>query len=281
MSGVPVPPWDFKTTMRPLPVLLSIPHGGTKMPPELEGRVCIEPVDLFDDSDAFTRGIFDLGDRAAAVLYASIARAFVDLNRSTEDIPPRNPDGLIKSMTCYGKPIYIKGKEPGPALMRKLVSRYYHPYHRKIREIIKNNKNREILLALDCHSMAVTAPAVAPDTGEQRPLICLGNVHGQSCPAEIVGRLAECFCSAFSIDEDDIAINRPFSGGYITRTYGCDSGSESCIPWVQVELNRSFYLRAPWFDRSSLRIDHGRLEELNAMFARTLELFFKTGVSFQ
>jgi formiminoglutamase len=190
-------------------------------------------------------------------------------------MPPKNPDGLIKSMTCYGKPVYLKGKEPGPVLTRELVSRYYHPYHRKIREIISNP---DIQLALDCHSMAAAAPLIAPDTGERRPLICLGNVHGLSCTPEIIGRLARCFCTAFSLSETDVAVNRPFSGGYITRTYGCNSDSESCIPWVQVELNRSLYLQSPWFDRPSLRIDDSRLEELNLMFEETLELFFNMSV---
>jgi formiminoglutamase len=92
-----------------LPVLLSIPHGGTRKPEELEGHLSITNKDLFDDSDPFVTELYDLGDKVKRVIKTDIARAFVDLNRSLQDMPPQNPDGLIKSKTCYEKPIYIKG----------------------------------------------------------------------------------------------------------------------------------------------------------------------------
>jgi N-formylglutamate deformylase len=254
--------------MDQFPVLLSIPHGGTKMPEELRGIACIDPVDLFDDSDAFTPEIYHLGDRVKALVCTDIARAFVDMNRSTNDLPPQNPDGVIKKITCYGKPIYFKGKEPGPVLIKSLINRYYLAYHRRIHEVILT---RQVALALDCHSMAAEPPAVAPDVGsdEKRPLICLGNNDDKACEREITEKLAGCFCRAFSLNESDVTINKPFSGGYITRAYGMRP-----VPWVQVELNRSLYLAPPWFDRAGLRMDKTRLQELNRMFEHALELYF-------
>lgn len=237
------------------------------MPVELRGRVSIDAFDLFDDSDAFTPAIYHLGDRVEAVVTASVSRSFVDLNRSPDDLPPVKNDGLVKRVTCQRKPVYIEGKEPGPALMEQLISRYYVPYHREIRESIHG---RKLIMGLDCHSMAAVAPAVAPDTGRKRPLICLGNVYGRSCSYKTVQRLAAAFRTAFSLEKFDITVNRPFNGGYITRTYGGNP-----IPWVQVELNRSLYLAPPWFDRSGLRIDNDRLSALKMMFAKTLELFFR------
>jgi len=254
--------------METLPVLLSIPHGGTEIPEELAERVCIDPVDLFEDGDAFTREIYHLQNRVTSIITAGIARAFVDLNRSTDDLPPRNPDGLIKSMTCFQKPIYIKGKEPGDSLTRKLIERYYLPYHAGIREILSRET---ILLALDCHSMAAEAPAIAPDAGkkEKRPLVCLGNVHGKSCSNETVEKLCDCVCRAFSLKPSEVTVNRPFSGGYITRTYGGNP-----VPWVQVELNRSLYLAPPWFDPVNLQIHRNRLRQLNRQFENMLRFFF-------
>ena len=92
--------------MTKLPVLLSIPHGGTQRPPELDSHLSITDKDLFDDSDPFVIEIYDLGTKVERVIKTNIARAFVDLNRSLQDLPPQNPDGLIKSSTCYEKPIY-------------------------------------------------------------------------------------------------------------------------------------------------------------------------------
>jgi N-formylglutamate deformylase len=85
--------------MEMLPVLISIPHGGRMMPDELRERVCLNYDELFADGDAFTDEIYDLGNRAACVIKAEIARAFVDLNRAPNDLPPHNTDGVIKSHT--------------------------------------------------------------------------------------------------------------------------------------------------------------------------------------
>jgi N-formylglutamate amidohydrolase len=147
--------------MQQIPVLISIPHGGTNTPPELIDRTCILPEDIFDDIDPFTREIYDLEPWVVEVMDTDIARAFVDLNRAPDDFPPKNPDGIIKSMTCYKKPIYIKEKEPDEPLIQTLIDGYYLPYHRKIQEITSQNK--ELKLALDCHSMAVESPPISPD----------------------------------------------------------------------------------------------------------------------
>jgi formiminoglutamase len=257
--------------MKKIPLLISIPHGGTETPVELSGRIRIRRKDLFDDMDPYTREIYDIGPRAAKIIAAAVARAFIDLNRSTDDLPPRNPDGIIKSMTCYKRPVYIIGKEPADNLRQELIRRYYLPYHREIRETI--GRDKKIQFALDCHSMAAEPPPIAPDADEKgknkRPLICLGNVHGKSCDMGIVEKLAACFCKAFSLDQEDVSLNQPFAGGYITRTYG-----NKPAPWIQVEMNRSLYLSSPWFNPTTLQVDSHRLKELNAMFQRTLEYFF-------
>lgn len=257
--------------MQQIPVLISIPHGGLDIPEELINRVCIKPEDIFLDMDPFTQEIYDLDPWVIEVLTTDIARAFVDLNRAVDDLPPQNPDGIIKSMTCNKKPIYLKGKEPGESLRQTLIERYYHPYHRKAREII--GKNNEVKLALDCHSMAAEPPPIAPDKAnkksKKRPLICLGNAHGQACDPVIVKKLAKCFCKAFFLEEKDVTINQPFSGGYITRIHG-----NNPIPWVQVEINRSLYLTSPWSYPSTRQVDNYRLMELNDMFKKTLELYF-------
>ena len=65
--------------MSNLPILLSIPHGGTQKPPELDGHLCITDKDLFDDSDPFVIEIYDLEEKVERVIKTNIARAFVDL----------------------------------------------------------------------------------------------------------------------------------------------------------------------------------------------------------
>ncbi len=245
-----------------LPVLLSIPHGGTRIPEELRHRVCITPHDLFDDSDALTVDIYDLGAGVARVVKADIARAFVDLNRSPDDRPPRNPDGVVKTATCFNRPIYVAGREPGTALTERLLEQYHAPYHAELAEAAADPS---IKLALDCHSMLNVAPPIGRDHGQARPLFCLSNRDGATAPMELLERLAVAFVQAFEVPREQISLNDPFKGGYITETQG---GGR--LPWIQVEMNRCFYLDEPWFDRNTLRVDPGRIAELRDRFRGAL-----------
>jgi len=250
-----------------LPVLLSIPHGGMQKPAELDGHLSITNKDLFDDSDPFTMDLYDLGDKVQHVIKTNIARAFVDLNRSLQDMPPDNPDGLIKNMTCHRKPIYTEGQEPNENLRNLMIELYYHPYHKNIQ---KSLKEFDLQLCLDCHSMASYAPSISPDGNNgKRPVFCLSNNDGQTSSQEMLGLLADSISESFSIDRDEISLNDPFHGGHITRTYG-----NNPIPWIQVEMNRDLYLSEPWFDEKTLSVDATHLQKLNKQFENSLELFF-------
>ena len=253
--------------MTKLPVLLSIPHGGTRKPSELDGHLSITAKDLFDDSDPFVIELYDLGDKVQRVIKTDIARPFVDLNRSLQDMPPNNPDGLIKSKTCYDKPIYTNGKEPDDSLKTMLIELYYNPYHQAIQKSIDE---LDLKLCLDCHSMAATAPYFSPDkTQSKRPLFCISNNDGETSSQEMMELLADSISEAYSVDRKEISFNDPFHGGHITRTYG-----NKPIPWIQVEMNRSLYLTSPWFDEDALTVDVNHLQKLNKQFENSLDLFF-------
>jgi formiminoglutamase len=224
--------------------------------------------DLFDDSDPFVIEIYDLGDKVEGVVKTNVARAFVDLNRSLQDLPPQNPDGLIKSTTCYQKPIYKPGREPDDSLTSVLIEMYYKPYHRSIQKSIHD---LDLQLCLDCHSMASVAPNISPDGKEKkRPKFCLSNQDGKTSSNEMIELLASCIAESFEIDRGDISLNDPFHGGHITKTYG-----NNPLPWIQVEMNRDLYLSEDWFDENTLSIDSARLRELNHLFGDCLKLFSK------
>lgn len=252
---------------RPLPLVLSIPHGGTRTPPELADRVDAGPADVFADGDAFTPEIYDVGTLVAHVQAAEVARAFVDLNRAPDDRPPKNADGVVKTATCYGVPMYREALDA--ALVEEVLDRYYHPYHAALAEAARRPG---MWLALDCHSMAATPPPVAPDAGRPRPLFCLSNGEGATCDAELLQRLARCFREAFECAPDQVALNAPFQGGYVTRHHG-----RNPLPWIQVEMNRALYLREPWFDPATRTLSPLRAGELRARFARALALLCAAG----
>jgi len=225
--------------------------------------VCITPTDLFDDGDACTLDIYDLGDEVARVVKTDIARAFVDLNRAPDERPPHHPDGVIKSATCFQRPIYEPGLEPNNELTGVLIERYHAPYHARLVEAMYD---KGIKLALDCHSMLSTAPPIEANHGEPRPLFCLSNRDGKTAPNSLLADLADAIGDAFGISSSQLGLNRPFKGGYITKLHGHGS-----LPWIQVEMNRCLYLKRPWHDLDTLYVDPERLRALRESFHTALK----------
>jgi formiminoglutamase len=247
------------------PLLVSIPHGGGTVPPEVADIVSITERDIFYDGDTLTREIYDFGKRVDAVIETPIARAIVDVNRASDDRPPENPDGVVKTVTTDGTPVYREGMFPDDALVEDLLQRYYFPYHERLGDLLGS---RDIRLALDCHSMMERSPAASVRTGEPRPLICLSNrgdeygmpVRGRgtvTCPPEWIRALAESLGQAFA-GEGEVAMNDPFAGGYISQYHYKRNG----IPWIQIEINRKLYLNEVYFDPGRLRVDRRIIREL-------------------
>ncbi|UCD51224.1 MAG: N-formylglutamate amidohydrolase [Phycisphaerales bacterium] len=251
----------------PLPFLISIPHGGEKIPPCVQDRVALARADILEDGDAFTCEIYDLEAHVSQVIQADVARAIVDLNRDMAELPPEHADGVVKMITCYGKPVYHKGLFPDQVLVNRLIKEHYRPYHDRIRAAAGKDG---IVIGLDCHSMAGQAPPTADRPGLRRPSVCLGNAHGETCDMLWLETLAACFRDVFDLEEEDVTLNDPFSGGVITRTYGANP-----IPWIQVEINRSLYLDSPWYDASNLTISRDRLKELRALLRQVLRKFYR------
>jgi len=255
--------------MERLPVLLSIPHAGTETPQELQGRTRLRTVDVWNDIDAFSRQVYDLSDRVAVVIATDIARTFVDLNRAADDRPPDNPDGVIKTYTCYKEPIYTEDLDPRGELVEQMLGKYYYPYHHTIRDAVAGGPTDAIQLGIDCHTMSDVGPEVAPDPRQKRPMVCLGNVHGRACSQVAIDRMAASFIEAFGFDAEDVTQNEPFAGGHITKHYGANP-----VPWIQIEMNQSLYLKP----RASLeelpQADPARLRRVHENFEETLRLYF-------
>lgn len=222
-------------------------------------------MDLFDDADACTREIYDLGSAVALVQKANVARAVVDLNRAPNDRPPRNPDGVVKTQTAYTKPVYFPDREPQAVAVNDLLARYYDPYHDALARAADHH---QVEVGIDCHSMASEGPPTARDAGKPRPLFCISDREGSSAHRDLIDGLAHSITASFGCRPGDVRINSPFQGGYITAHHGLRP-----LPWIQVEMNRALYLAPPWFDRGALRVDPSRIAELRGQFKDALTTF--------
>ena len=257
--------------MSKLPLLLSIPHGGMDIPSELINKVSIDQYDIFHNSDACTLELFDHSDKIAEVVSTNVSSAIIDVDRSKAALPPAEADGVVKLKTSQGKDVYYEDISTDQDFINKLIENYYEPYHRKIAYRLKE---KEIKLAIDCHTMDNVAPDTAEDANQTRPLISIGNHHGKSCDYEILERLADCIQVTFNIGDMDVAINKPADGGYITKKYG-----NNPVPFIYLAINKSLYLQDQYFNPDQLKVKQSRIDDLKNRFLDSLSLFSKVVMS--
>ncbi len=264
-----------------LPLLISIPHGGLEVPPEVRNLCCLDLPALLKDGDTWAGYLYNFEERVQAVIQFPVARAVLDVNRAADDLPPQNSDGVVKTVTVDNEPIW---RAPGGLTakqVRLLLDSYYYPYHQALSVA---SENRQILLGLDCHTMLNRAPHHSENPGEKRPHVCLSNLG--DCNGEAIeepvsaapglirafGRLlerhlAKCYND---IPAPTVWLNRPFSGGYVTKKHG----QNGQIPWIQVEINRSLYLSSEPTalvpDQATIR----RTGKLNKCLSGALEELF-------
>ncbi len=256
------------------PVLISVPHGGNRVPTELKKHCSLTPWDLFEDSDGITRDIYDYKDRVISYIDTPIARATIDLNRRREDIDPRSSEGVIKTKTASGAKIYTQGQFPGNSLSEALLKKYYDPYHRKLDSLLKQHP---VKFALDCHSMDPSGPKFGKKPGERRPTFCLSNGGDSSgfpigkkgyvtCSPTLIINFAEILAQTFKISEDDVLLNDPFPGGHIIRSHYSEK-----TPWIQLEINKKLYLSQDKFDKRSMTCFPGVITKLKEQMWQAIQ----------
>lgn len=211
-----------------LPLLISVPHAGLKVPHEVESICTLTQEQIIQDGDEGAAEIYSIEDEVAAFVTTDVARAFVDVNRAEDD---RGADGVVKTHTIWKIPIYSQALSE--ELVETLLRNYYRPYHRDLSQLA-----RKVRMGVDCHTMAEVGPPIGPGAGEKRPSICLSNAEG-SCPDAWFKAFAECLERSFEIE---VSLNSPFKGGYIVRSHSQE------IPWAQLELSR-----APFFSHDQKR----------------------------
>jgi N-formylglutamate deformylase len=254
------------------PFLLTIPHGGTAVPAEVSGTLALTPGEITYYSDPATSILYHFPDRVASTLETSVSRMVVDLNRPPYHLPPRYPDGVVKSLTVHGADTYRE--LPDITQIHRLLMTHYFPFHAGIDRILGTG---EMVLALDCHSMLPSGPPSHPDSGKPRPAICLsnnGDPEGRqrpgklsTCPADLITALADSFREQLPAGTG-VLINSPFTGGFIINAHYWHTG----VPFVQVEVNRGLYETGSGPGDSVVDID--RAEKTRALIWQALAGFW-------
>ena len=231
-------------------VVFASPHSGRDYPWSFVRRTNLNELSVRSSEDAFVDDLFEAAPRnGAPFIKAGAPRAFVDLNRSTEELDPaliegvrrtgHNPRvasglGVIPRVVANGKAIY-SGKITMDEAQRR-IDTYWRPYHAALKTQLDQALGlfgQSILI--DCHSMPHEAMDAVARSGARRPEVVLGDRFGAAASDDVVDRIE----AAFSAAGLNVARNAPFAGAFITQHYGRPQENRHA---VQVEIDRALYM---------------------------------------
>ncbi len=235
---------------RETPVVFSSPHSGKDYPQSFLSCSALDERSIRSSEDAFVDVLFSQAPQLGAPLLASrVPRAFIDLNRSADELDPaliegimrapHNPRvssglGVIPRVVANGRPIY-RGKLPLREAHDRL-EQVWHPYHDALRHLLDESRALfgEAIL-LDCHSMPHEAIETHARSNQPRPDVVLGDRFGAAASRIVVEEIEAAFVEAGL----RVARNAPFAGAYIAQAYGRPSRNQHV---VQIEIDRALYM---------------------------------------
>lgn len=228
------------------PLLISLPHSGTYLPPELEVRLQPRALDL-PDTDWYVPELYDFfRELGASMLRATHTRYVVDLNRPPDGAPlypGQRETTVCPTETFDGTPLYLEEGEPTPGEIAERLCMYWQPYHDKLASLTRElARIHGTCILWDAHSILSQVPGLFAG---RLPDLNVGTADGRSCSPIILYRIVT---SLGAQNRFSFVVNGRFKGGYITRHYGNPSAH---IEAVQLEIAQCAYLeeaRTPAFD---------------------------------
>ncbi|OON40933.1 N-formylglutamate deformylase [Izhakiella australiensis] len=232
----------FEFTRGTLPLLVSIPHAGTALTPEVEQGLSV-PAQGLCDTDWHIPQLYDFAvEMGASVLVGNYSRFVIDLNRPADNQPlyATATTGLYPETLFDGTPTFKPGMTPDDAQRQGYLENIWQPYHQQLQQELARIKAEFGYARLfDAHSIASQIPRLFEG---KLPDLNLGTNDGASCSAEMAAQL-KAVCEA----QNDYSwvINGRFKGGYITRAYGQPADG---VQALQLELAQCNYMEeAPPF----------------------------------
>jgi N-formylglutamate deformylase len=251
--------------MKKYPFIISIPHCSERIPKEIKSNLVLSSEEIQESTD---RGVSEIFGSLPAkrIISAKWNRLVVDLNRSPTR---RGAKGVVTQLDYHGRSIYKSECIPDEHDIERRLSVYYWSFHKRLSDSLNDT---DIKALFDCHSLNGTGPEEAPDPGERRNDIVLGN-HGDdsgnmipaggsiTCPPETLQLIKKAFTKAgFSV-----SLNDPYPGGFITAYHGKELTDLGKIA-VQIEINQDLYLEG-----TPKRLSPIRLEKVKARVSQVFK----------
>ncbi len=218
------------------PLLISIPHMGTFLPPDVKQRMTPAALQLSDTDWHVDKLYWFAQDMGISMLMATHSRYVIDLNRPQDDqhlYPGQVKTGLCPLETFDGEKLYKEGEEPDEIEKLNRVATYWLPYHEAIEAELARIKERHgYAILYDAHSIRTEVPRLFD--GKLWDLN-LGTAHNKTCAPEMGAAALEAAGSG----EYSSILNGRFVGGNITRHYG---QPENSVHSIQMELTWGNYM---------------------------------------
>jgi N-formylglutamate amidohydrolase len=247
--------WDKPAfeTVRPrrltAPFVFNSAHSGRDYPDRFLKLTRLDHLSIRQSEDAWVDELFGRAPHLGTpLLRAHFPRAYLDVNREPWELDPAmfveplsdrfnttSPRvaaglGTLARVVAENKPIYAERLTLADARMR--IEGIYQPYHATLQRLLSESLNSfGVAVLVDCHSM----PRLARSGERPSPDVVLGDRYGTTCATPLID-LAETVFAAAGLK---VARNRPYAGGFSTRTYG---RPQHGVHALQIEVSRHLYM---------------------------------------
>ena len=221
------------------PLIVSFPHSGIEIPPDIESRLR-SPWIGRKDADHWVDVLYDFAhSMGATTIRTALSRTVIDVNRDPSGAslyPGLSTTGLCPVRTFDGEPLYKPGGEPDAAEISRRRQECFDPFHAALREQIERLRaSHGAVVLYDAHAIRSRVPGLFDG---ELPQFNIGTNGGASCDAALTAEV-ERICDASGLSR---VSNGRFRGGWITRHYG---NPVNGVHAIQMELAMRGYLQEP------------------------------------
>ncbi|MGS0753289.1 N-formylglutamate deformylase [Roseateles sp. GG27B] len=263
----------FKLKQGSQPLLISMPHVGTAIPPELLARLQPRAARTEDTDWHLERLYAELADQlGASLIVPHYSRYVIDLNRPPQDqpmYPGKSNTELCPTRFFTGEPLYLDGQAPEVAERAQRLERYWQPYHAALQgELDRLKALHGRALLFDAHSIRSELPWLFDG---RLPDLNLGTAEGDAADPAITTALSAVLAGQ---TEYSHVTNGRFKGGYITRHYGRPELRQHA---VQLEMCWRCYMEEEPIDGPpSFAFDEARARRVRPLLSLLLRSFLNS-----
>ena len=144
------------------PLLISVPHVGTRIPVDQTQRYLPRALDV-EDTDWHLERVYAFAKAmGASLIVPRYSRFLIDLNRAPDNTPMyagANNTELCPTRFFTGEPIYLEGQAPDANEVTRRRQIYWQPYHDALAQELGRLKTAHGHAVLfDGHSIKSTLP---------------------------------------------------------------------------------------------------------------------------